>query len=175
MTAFETEEHKIAVMLRGVSLLMSRARQNELAHLGITPAHAGVLHFAQKFETPCTMQQLRQSMGRSNSAMVGIINRMERDGLIKRQVDHQNKKYTRILLTSKGEALYEKAVNLSVFTTIISSLPREARQKLILYLNTLDKTAREVLEEQQNLKRKRLRHGTGGNSSGRVLSPDASG
>jgi DNA-binding MarR family transcriptional regulator len=154
MKVLETEEHQIAVLIRRIDLLLSKARRNELAHLGITPAQSGVLHFAQTFKTPCTILQLRQSMGRSNSSMVGIINRMERGGLIKRQADSQNKKYTRVLLTSKGKALYEKAVNLSAFVTIISGLPKEDKRKLKLYLDTLSEAARKVLEEQQNSRRK---------------------
>jgi len=148
MTNFESVEHKIAVLIRRVDLLISKARRNELVHLGITPAQAGVLHFTQMLKAPCTIIQLRQLMGRSNSSMVGIINRMERDGLIKRQVDRQNKKYTRIFLTSKGKTLYEKAVKLSTFITIISNLPEEDKRKLKLYLSTLSKAARKVLEEQ---------------------------
>jgi DNA-binding MarR family transcriptional regulator len=154
MKVLETEEHEIAVLIRRIDLLLSKARRNELVHLDITPAQAGVLHFVQMFEKPCTIIQLRQSMGRSNSSIVGIINRMERKGLIKRQVDFRNKKYTRILLTSKGKTLYEKAVKLSAFVAIISSLPKEDRQRLKLYLKALSETARKVLEEQQNSKRK---------------------
>lgn len=164
MKVFETEEHEIAVLIRRIDLLLSKARRNELVHLGVTPAQAGVLHFTQMFKTPCTIIQLWQSMGRSNSSMVGIINRMERKDLIKRQVDYQNKKYTRILLTSKGKALYEKAVKLSAFVTIISSLPEEDKRKLKLYLDTLSEAAREVLEEQQSSKRK-IRRGEDSASS----------
>jgi len=151
MTVFETEEHEIAVLIRRVDLFMSKARRNELVHLGVTPAHAGVLRFAQQFKKPCTIQQLRQSMGRSNSSMVGIINRMERNGLIKRQVDSQNKKYTQIIVTSKGKTLYDKAVGLSAFVTIISSLPKEDRKKLKQYLNNLSKVAQKVIEEQRRM------------------------
>jgi DNA-binding MarR family transcriptional regulator len=153
MKALETEEHEIAVMIRRIDLLISKARRNELEHLDITPAQAGVLHFTQMFKEPCTIIQLRRSMGRSNSSMVGIINRMENQGLIKRQVDSQSKKYTRVLLTEKGKALYEEAVSLNGFLTIISSLPKEDRQRLKLYLNALVEAARKVLEE-QNSKRK---------------------
>jgi DNA-binding MarR family transcriptional regulator len=148
MRVFETEEHEIAVLIRRIDLLLSKARRNELVHLSITPAQAGVLHFTQMFEKPCTIIQLRQLMGRSNSSMVGIINRMERNGLIKRQVDSQSKKYTRVLLTEKGKVLYKEAVSLSGFLTIISSLPKEDRQRLKLYLNALTKAAQKVLEEQ---------------------------
>jgi DNA-binding MarR family transcriptional regulator len=154
MEVLVTEEHEIAVLIRRIDLLLSKTRRNELEHLSITPAQAGVLHFIQMFEKPCTIIQLRRSMGRSNSSMVGLINRMERKGLIKRQADSQSKKYTRVLLTERGKALYEEAVSLNAFTTIISSLPQEDRQRLKLYLNALTEEARKVLGEQQNSRKK---------------------
>ncbi len=150
MIVFETEEHKLAVLLRGVDLMISKARQNELKHLGITPAYAGVLHFAQKIETPCTIMQLRQLMGKSNSSMVGIINRMERDGLIKRLTDSKNKKYTQVVLTEEGKVLYKKALELNAFTSIFSNLSGEERQNLKKYLNSLKNKAQSLLEEEDN-------------------------
>lgn len=145
MTLFESEEYKIAMLVRRVSLMMHRARQNELKHLGLTPVQVGVLHYTQKLEKPCTIKQLREFLYRSNSAMVGIINRMERDGLVQREVDSQSKKHTRILVTNKGKALYKKAANLSAFTTIITSIPKEDRQRLELIFNTLNNAAQKLL------------------------------
>ncbi len=148
MTFFESKEHNIAVMLRHIVLLMTKARRNELAHLGVTPQQIGVLYFAQRFQAPCTVIQLRDLMRRSNSSLVAIINRMERKGLLKRQADSKSKKYTRIFLTEKGKDVYERAVNLSAFTTIVASLPEEDRQRLKSYLATLNDAAQKILEEQ---------------------------
>lgn len=148
MTLFESDEHEIAVMLRQIVLLMTKARRNELAHLGITPPQIGVIHFVQKFQTPCTVIQLRESMRRSNSSMVAIINRMERKGLVKRQKDSRSKKYTRIFLTDKGKDIYKKAVDLGSFTTIVSSLPQEDQQRLKSYLTTLGEATQKILEKQ---------------------------
>jgi DNA-binding MarR family transcriptional regulator len=148
VTFFESEEHEISVMLRHVVLLMTKARRNELAHLGITPPQIGVLHFAQKFKTPCTVIQLREMMRRSNSSLVAIINRLERKGLLKRGADSQSKKYTRIFLTEKGKDVYKKAVDLSAFNTIVSSLPEEDQQRLKSYLITLNDASQKILEEQ---------------------------
>ena len=67
MKVLVTEEHEIAVLIRRIDLLLSKTRRNELEHLGITPAQAGVLHFTQMFEKPCTIVQLRKSMGRSTA------------------------------------------------------------------------------------------------------------
>lgn len=145
MTTFETEEHDISVMLRHVVLLVTKARRNELEHLGITPPQSGVMHFAQKFQTPCTVIKLRQIMRRSNSSLVVIINRLERKGLMKRQSDLKSQKYTRILLTEKGKDVYNRAVNLTAFTTIVSSLYKEDQKRLKSYLVTMSEAAEKLL------------------------------
>lgn len=147
MTVFESEEREIAVLLRHVVLIMTKARRNELAHLDITPPQIGVLHFVQKFQTPCTIIQLRKLMRHSNSALVAIINRMERKGLIKRQPDPQSRRYTRVLITEKGKDVYERAANLSAFITIVSSLPEDDQQRLKSYLVTLTEAAQKFLGE----------------------------
>ena len=148
MPVWESLEHKIAVSIRAVDLLLSKIRHGELAHLGVTPAYVGVLHFTKKFDMPPTILELRDAMNRGNSSMVGIVNRMERGGLVIRQVDSESKKFTRVLITEKGEALYEKAMQHNLFTKIISVLPEEDRNKLSEYLDILYKEARKVLTSQ---------------------------
>jgi DNA-binding MarR family transcriptional regulator len=145
---WESLEHKIAVSVRTVDLLLGKIRHDELEHLGVTPAYVGVLHFAKKFDAPPTILELRDAMHRGNSSIVGIVNRMERDGLVTRQVDSQSKKFTRVVITEKGEALYEKAIQQDLFTRIISVLPVEDRNKLSEYLDILHREAKQVLDNQ---------------------------
>ena len=145
MPLWESLEHQIAVSVRTTDLLFSKIRHNELAHLGVTPAYVGVLHFAKKFDTPPTIIELRDAMNRGNSSMVGIINRMERDGLVMRQVDSESKKFTRVVITKKGEDLYEKAIQHNLFAVIISALPVEDRKILSEYLDILCSEAKKVL------------------------------
>jgi len=153
LTYYESEEHEIAVMLRHSVLLMTNIRRYELAHFDITPQQIGVMRFMQKFPTACTILQLREVMRRSNSSLVAIINRLERKGLVQRQTDSKNKKYTRVFVTEKGKELYEKAMEMSAFSIIISSLPEKDRQRLKSYVNTINRTAEKILDEQYKGKR----------------------
>lgn len=86
---------------------------------------------------------------------MGIINRMERDGLIKRLTNSKNKKYTRVFLTEEKQALYKKALDLNAFTSIFSNLSGEERQNLKKYLDSLKNKAQSVVEEKHNNKRKK--------------------
>ena len=153
MTYYESEEHEIAVILRHSVLLMTNIRRYELAHFDITPQQIGVMRFMQKFPTACTILQLREVMRRSNSSLVAIINRLERKGLVQRQTDSKNKKYTRVFVTEKGKELYEKAMEMSAFSIIISSLPEKDRKRLKSYVNTINRTAEKILDEQYKGKR----------------------
>jgi DNA-binding MarR family transcriptional regulator len=152
MTFYESKEHEIAVRLRHINLLMTKARRNELVHLGITPQQVGVMRFMQKIHEPCTVIQLREAMQRSNSSLVAILNRLEKKGLIERQADTKNKNYTRVFVTEKGKKLYKRAVELNAFYSIISSLPRKDMQSLKSYIETMISAAEKTLEEQQNSK-----------------------
>ena len=153
MTYYESEEHEIAVILRHSVLLMTNIRRYELAHFDITPQQIGVMRFMQKFPTACTVLQLREVMRRSNSSLVAIINRLERKGLVQRQTDSKNKKYTRVFVTEKGKELFKKAMEMSAFSIIISSLPEKDRQRLKSYVNTINRTAEKILDEQYKGKR----------------------
>jgi len=153
LTYYESEEHEIAVILRHSVLLMTNIRRYELAHFDITPQQIGVMRFMQKFPTACTVLQLREVMRRSNSSLVAIINRLERKGLVQRQTDSKNKKYTRVFVTEKGKELFKKAMEMSAFSIIISSLPEKDRQRLKSYVNTINRTAEKILDEQYKGKR----------------------
>ena len=146
MTFYESEDHEIAVILRHLVLLMTNTRRNELVNLDITPQQIGVMRFIQKFQTPCTIIQLREVMKRSNSSLVAVINRLERKGLVKRYADAQSRKYTRVQITEKGRELYNKAVDLNAFSLILSSLSVEERQQLKSYINTLSDAAEALLK-----------------------------
>lgn len=147
MSNFESEEHEIVVLLRHLDLSYTKARRNELEPLGITPPQIGILHFVQKFQTPCTLIQLRKLMRHSNSALVALLNRMERKGLLKRQPDPASKKYTRISLTEKGRDVYKRAMSLDSFITIVSGLPEEDQQRFKSYLTTLIEETKKFLGE----------------------------
>lgn len=144
-TVFETEEYKVALLLRHVDLLITKARRNELEYLEVTPPQMGILHFVQEDGKPCTVLKLRQTMLHSNSSLVAVLNRMEKKGLIQRKSDPRSKKFTRIVVTDKGKEIYKKAMNLSAFNTIISSLSLEDMQCFKQYLNVLKQAADKLL------------------------------
>ena len=148
---FESEEHEIAVRLMHINLLLTRARRNELAHLSVTPQQIGVMRFLQKIQ-PCTVTQLRKAMGRSNSSLVAVLNRLETRGLIKRQADSRNRKTTLLSVTDRGKKLYENAVELGAFSSIIRTLPGEDLQRLKSYIEAMITAAETFVDKQSSAK-----------------------
>jgi DNA-binding MarR family transcriptional regulator len=136
-TVFDTEEYNICLRIRHLDLLITRARRRELRALGVTPPQMGILHFAQQFEGPCTVLDLRRKMLRSNSSLMALLKRMEVKGLLRREADVRNHRFTRIILTEKGRRVYRRAMGLSVFNTIVAALPELDRRRLRDYIEVL--------------------------------------
>jgi DNA-binding MarR family transcriptional regulator len=154
-TVFETEEYQICLRIRHLDLRITKARRIELEHLDITPPQIGILHFIQKFTSPCTVLELRRYMIHSNSSIMALLNRMEKKGLLRRQPDTKNKRYTRIVLTEQGKALYQKAMSLNTFKEIVSCLPLKDQDKLKEYVELMIDAAERHLETQKNNKHTR--------------------
>ncbi len=149
MAFFESEEHEISVSLRHIVLLMTKARHNELANMGVSPQQIGVIRFIQKFQHPCTITELCQTMRRSNSSLVAIINRLERKGLVERRKGGGSRRFTLVTVTEKGVELYEKTSGLNAFKSIIDSLPEKDRKRLRTYLSIMIEAAEKTLAGQK--------------------------
>ena len=91
-------------------------------------------------------------MGRSNSSLVAVLNRLETRGLIKRQADSRNRKTTLLSVTDRGKKLYENAVELGAFSSIIRTLPGEDLQRLKSYIEAMITAAETFLDKQSSAK-----------------------
>lgn len=145
-SVFETPEYTLCLRIRHFDLLISRARRRELEALGVTPPQIGILHFVQQSDGPCTVLDLRRRMLHSNSALMNLLKRMEAKGLVRREKDPGNLRYTRIILTDRGRQVYHRAVDFSVFNTVVSALPEPDRERLREYIETLISAA-ETIDE----------------------------
>ena len=141
---FETPEYNLCLRIRHLDLLISRARRRELEALGVTPPQIGILHFVQQSDGPCTVLDLRNKMLHSNSALMNLLKRMEAKGLVRREKDPGNRRYTRITLTKKGHEVYRRAVDISVFNKVAAALPEADRERLRVYIETLISAAETI-------------------------------
>ena len=97
----------------------------------VTPVHLGVLYGRWKgYKT--TPKEIAAELKLENSTISGILDRMEKKDLLKRQVSIEDRRYIEVVLTEKGAAL-EKPVLDTIDTAnidILADIPDEEQQIL---------------------------------------------
>lgn len=94
-----------------------------------------------------SLSALSARMSAKNSTVTGIVDRMERDGLVQRVRSETDRRVILIRLTKKGAALAAKIPleSMQIFTTALASLSEPEREQLMtLLLKVTDQVAKEV-------------------------------
>ena len=96
--------------------LITRAQHSLMAHLkkelnargnSITPVQAGILFLLRK--NAHTMTKLSRSLSIDNSAITGLVDRLEKSGLAQRTADPADRRTYLIRITEKGKAEIDRA------------------------------------------------------------------
>ena len=97
----------------------------------VTPVQYGVLYCLWKGDQT-TPKEIAAELKLENSTISGILDRMEKKDLLKRQVSIEDRRYIEVVLTEKGAAL-EKPVLDTIDTAnidILADIPDEEQQIL---------------------------------------------
>ena len=97
----------------------------------VTPVQDGVLYCLWKGDKT-TPKEIAAELKLENSTISGILDRMEKKDLLKRQVSIEDRRYIEVVLTEKGAAL-EKPVLDTIDTAnidILADIPDEEQQIL---------------------------------------------
>ena len=86
---------------------MSYKVVQELAKLKITLAQFQALSLLVK-KKGCIMSELARGMSQSFSATTGIVDRLIRDGLTRRERDNKDRRVVRVFITSEGKYTVEQ-------------------------------------------------------------------
>lgn len=142
MIAATKQDYELGVLLHQASDAMVRARENELRQVGISRMQAAVLFVVEAAEGPVTPAEISRRLVREPNTVFELLNRMERDGLIRKVRDLERKNQIRVAITEKGEEAYHRSRKGKVLRKILSSLSREEQDNLRAYLETLRNKAR---------------------------------
>jgi len=94
-----------------------------------------------------SLSALSMRMSAKNSTVTGIVDRMERDGLVQRVRSETDRRVVLIRLTDEGATLAKKIPleSLQIFTSALTALTAEEREQLMtLLLKVTDRVAKEV-------------------------------
>ena len=118
---------------------MTRVTEKELAKVGLTPEKAKVLWLCHDYPPPLTPAEISRLLFRKSHSVAGLIDRMERDGLVRRVPKRKGHPFTEIQLTEKGQEMVTPAKDMIVrlISELMSPLADEEVEQLQAALTKL--------------------------------------
>jgi DNA-binding MarR family transcriptional regulator len=120
--------------------MIFRFREQELADYGITPEQAFVLDIVHANGGSTTINRVVAMSQRKHNSISALVNRMSRQGLIRKSRTRRDKRAFRILSTPKGEQLLEKIPLDSIYKAF-ACLDVKEKAQLAKYLSRLMRSA----------------------------------
>jgi len=126
---------------------MYRVYEMELAKVGLTPEKLDVLWLCSDYPPPLIPAEIARFLFRKSHSVAGLLDRMERDGLVRRNPKRKGQPFTEIQLTAKGKELVGpgKDVALSLIAKLMSPLSEEELEQLQKLLRKLRQCALDEL------------------------------
>ena len=127
--------HRSSALLDHLARLMRIRTQSALAPLGLRPRHLVALTVLRDHGSP-TQQTLAAALHTDRTNLIGLLNELERDGLILRRRSSEDRRRHIVELTNKGsERLAEAESALAaVEDDVLSALDTEQRETLFSLL-----------------------------------------
>jgi len=134
----DRRERQLWALLHQTSHAIERAREQEIRQFGISMMQAALLWVVKTIEPPATPARISRWLFRQPNTVCGLLDRMERAGLVKRVRSPQGRGTTVVLLTEKGNELRRKSIaEMRAIGSIMSSLSDEEIDVLIAALQKL--------------------------------------
>lgn len=141
--------YEIWVLLTQLTEGMLKANDKDLRPCGISSVQFTVLWIVSTASEPPTASELARRVQRKPSSIYALLDRMEKQGLLKIVRTTKGKPEVRALLTKKGEEIYHNARNaLRTIPRIMKSLPKSDLVQFEANLRTLrTRTYSELADE----------------------------
>lgn len=127
---------------------MSQQFRNHFGRMDLTFPQAMILTVLGE-DGPVPISVLAERTGSANSTVSGIVDRLEKLGLAKRQRSETDRRVIYVSATEKYAELRDKAVTdvHSYFSDLMSSMPEEDRNLVASALQKLDEALNRVEEQ----------------------------
>ena len=130
-------DYELWVLLHQTRDAIYKAREKELARFGLSSITAAALFIVEAINVPATPAEISRWLFREPHSVTGLLNRMEKQGLVRKTKDLEKKNLVRVTLTDKGREAHELSSHRAVIHRILSVLSEEQRQQLTSCLQTL--------------------------------------
>jgi len=119
-------------LIRQTWAALNKATEIRLAKIGLTPEKTAVLWACRDYPGSLTPAEISRMLFRENQTIAGLLNRMEREGLVKRVPKRKGHPFTEVRLTERGEELCGPGVEImkQVIVSILGDMPAKRHVEL---------------------------------------------
>ena len=127
--------------------VLRKSEERKLAKAGLTPEKLELLWVCNAHPGPLTPAEISRATHRENQTTAGLLNRMEKEGLVRRVPKRKGRPFTEVQMTAKGQELFERGrkVALPHIRKLVSGLSTGELKQLQKLLRTLRQSALEEL------------------------------
>jgi DNA-binding MarR family transcriptional regulator len=126
-------------VLRQTWTAVNKAAEVKLAKVGLTPEKAAVLWACLQYPAELTPAEIARLMFRENQTIAGLLNRMEKEGLVKRIPKRKGHPFTEVKITDKGKKLASPGIEVykKLITGLVADLSVKEQEQLQKLLRAL--------------------------------------
>jgi DNA-binding MarR family transcriptional regulator len=119
------------ILVRQSWLAINRYAEAKLTKVGVTPEKFLVLWTCRDYPGPLIPAEIARISHRENQTIAGLLNRMEKEGLVLRIPKRKGHPFTEIKITAKGEKLLAAALPVfrSVVSDLLSDMPQQKQKE----------------------------------------------
>jgi DNA-binding MarR family transcriptional regulator len=143
-----SEEYEFWILMTQVVEGLMKVNENELRPLGISPIQLGVMYVVSAAKEPLTGSEIARRLVRRPQSVHQVLDRMEKQGMVRRIRNTAGKKEVPIELTEKGEELFIKAGKIHIIPEILGQLSSQERKLVRTILEKLRTATYERLAPQ---------------------------
>ncbi len=125
-----------------------RVTKQVARELGLTGPQLTVIKLLETFGD-LSLSSLSERIRAQNSTVTGIIDRMEREGLVVRERSTSDRRVVYIKLTEKGDTMAKtiQVEPMEIFRNVLTTLTKDDTKDLLRILNKLQKRVRSIVRE----------------------------
>ena len=154
MSKIEDKEYDIWILLSRVYHLIAMLRKLELSKYDILAVQSYIIFIIKALGNETTPSKISEYVYQQRSSVSDILNRMVKQGLIKKTNKSGGKKRVIVTLTDKGEKALTLSKNREYLHKVMSSLTEEKKRQLESALEILrDSTINELSITQKTIMR----------------------
>jgi len=141
----QDEDQDLYFLLSNTRYAIFRAREKELLRYGVSPEQVGILFVVQALGNKATPAAISRQIIRQPHTVSALVDRMARRGLVKKVKDLDRKNLVRVVLTEKGQKVYDLSTKRSPIHRIMGSLDEGERKEFRKSLEKLLAKARKEI------------------------------